>query len=86
MNLTQPYSEFRASTPTSINKSYLEVFFKPDAKEIEIRKLLTQNSASIVNGPEQFGQYRIQIDAVNEQNIIDRFKASGLVDSIEVSK
>jgi len=86
MDLTQPYSEFRASTPTTVKKVYLEVFFKPDAKEIDIRKFLSQNSAIIVNGPGQFGQYRIQIDAVNEQNVMTRFKASGLVDSIEVSR
>ena len=34
-------SEYRAVPQTPVSYSFLEVYFKPDAKEVEIRKMLT---------------------------------------------
>lgn len=76
-------SEFRAVPQPPVSYSYLEVYFKPDAREAEIRKLLTQLNASIVDGPGEFGQYRVKIKTGSEQDAIKAMHASGLVDGVE---
>lgn len=76
-------SEYRAVPQAPFSYSYLEVYFKPDAREVEIRKLLTRLNASIADGPGAFGQYRIKVKAGTEQEVISKIRASGLVDSVE---
>jgi len=76
--------EYRATPSAPTNYAYLEVYFKPDAKEVDIRKLLTQFNASIVEGPGEFGQYRIKIKAGNERSAEQTIRASGIADSVVV--
>jgi hypothetical protein len=76
-------SEYRAVPQSPVSYDYLEVYFKPDAKEVEIRKLLIRLNASIADGPGEFGQYRIKVAAGSAQDAISKIQASGLVDSVE---
>ena len=76
-------SEYRAVPQAPASYSYLEVYFKPDAREVEIRKLLTRLNASIADGPGEFGQYRIKVQAGMEQNALIKIQASGLVVEVE---
>jgi hypothetical protein len=64
--------------------AYLDVYFKADIKEVDIRKLLTRLNASIADGPGEFGQYRVKVEAGSEHDAISRMQASGLVDSVVV--
>ena len=75
-------SEYRATPQQPETYTYLEVYFKPDAKEVDIRKLLTRLNASIADGPGEFGQYRVKVKAESEQDAIRNFQESGLVDSV----
>ncbi|MDD4912225.1 MAG: hypothetical protein PHP57_08005 [Sideroxydans sp.] len=74
--------EYRAVPQAPVNYAYLEVYFKPDAKAVDIRKLLTQLNASIVDGPGEFGQYRVRVNENLEQDVLKNIQASGLVDSV----
>lgn len=75
-------SEYRAVPQAPVSYSYLEVYFKPDTREVEIRKLLTRLNASIADGPGEFGQYRIKVMAGSAQDAVSKIQASGLVDSV----
>jgi hypothetical protein len=66
----------------SANYTYLEVCFKPDTREIDIRKLLILLNASIVDGPSEFGQYRVKIKAGSEQSTVQAIRESSLADSV----
>ena len=72
------YQEYRAIPHPQSEYLYLEVIFKPDAKEIDIRKLLTRLNASIVAGPGEFGEYKISVNTHNESKAVIGFKDSGL--------
>lgn len=78
-------AEYRGVPQPPANYAYLEVVFKPDAKEIEIRKLLVKLNASIVDGPGEFGQYRVKVKAGTEQATAQVIRDSGVVDSVEIS-
>ncbi len=56
------------------------VVFKQDAKELGIRKLLTTLHDTIVDGPSDFGQYRLRIKAGTEPAALKELRSSGLVD------
>ena len=75
-------SEYRAVPQTPVSYSFLEVYFKPDAKEVEIRKMLTRLNARIADGPGEFGQYRIKVSADSALDAVSKIQASGLVDSV----
>lgn len=76
-------TEYRATPQPPLNYAYLDVYFKPDAKEVDIRKSLTKLSATIVDGPGEFGQYRVKIKAGTEQATMEALKGSGVVDAVE---
>jgi hypothetical protein len=79
-------SEYRGVEPSRTSDAYLDVIFKPDTKEIEISKLLTRIHASIVDGPGEFGQYRIKINSGTELQTIQVINESHLADSVQSSK
>jgi len=81
-NDAQKYEEFRASPLVVSDFGYLEVYFKPDSKEVDIRKLLTILHVAIIDGPGEFGQYKLKVKLVDEQEVIRRIEGSGLVDSV----
>lgn len=74
--------QYRAAPQPPVNYTHLEIYFKPDTKEVEIRKLLIQLGASIVDGPGEFGQYRVKVKTGTEQDAMGKIQASGLVDSV----
>lgn len=76
--------QYRAAPQPPANYTYLEIYFKSDAKEVEIRKLLTQLSASIVDGPGEFGQYRVKVKAGTEEFTAQEIRDSGVADSVEL--
>ena len=75
-------TEYRAIPQPPENFVYIEVYFKPDAKEIDIRKMLTKLNATIVDGPGEFGQYRVKVKAGTEQAAVKVLQGSGLVDEL----
>lgn len=75
-------SEYRAIPQPPANYAYLDVNFKPDAKEVDIRKLLTKLGASIVDGPNEFGLYRVRIRIETMRDAVRKIQESGLVDSV----
>jgi hypothetical protein len=79
-------AEYRAAPQAPTNFAYLEVYFKPDAKEVAIRKLLTQLNAAIVDGPGEFGQYRVRVKAETAQEAIGQIKESKLADSVRADE
>lgn len=79
-------SEYRAAPQAPANFAYLEVYFKPDTKEVDIRKLLTQLNATIVDGPGEFGQYRVRVEIASEQSSLQKIRESNLVDSAELTQ
>jgi hypothetical protein len=74
--------EYRAIPKQSDGAITIEVFFKSDVREIEIRKLLTMLNARIVDGPGDFGQYRLQVKEKTSQEAISKLISSGLTDSV----
>lgn len=76
-------SEYRATPQAPANYTYLEVYFKPDAKEVDIRKLLTRLNATIAEGAGDLGQYRLRVKTGTEQAAMQVMRESGLVDSVE---
>ena len=75
-------SEFRSVPQAPDAFAYIEVYFKPDAKEIDIRKLLTKLNATIVDGPGEFGQWRVKVKVGTERVAMKGLKGSGLVDEL----
>ncbi len=75
-------SEFRSVPQAPDTFAYIEVNFKPDAKEIDIRKVLTKLNASIVDGPDEFGQYRVKVKVGSERAASQVLQESGLTDSV----
>lgn len=81
---TSRISEYRSTPQSSSQDAYLEVYFKPDAKEVDIRKLLTGLNATIVDGPGEFGQYRVKVRTELVQHMAEKFRVSGLIDNVIV--
>lgn len=76
------YSEYRAASVPDQAAAFLEVYFKPEAKEMDIRKLLASLNASIVSGPGEYGQWRLRVDADKISKASEELKRSGLVDEV----
>lgn len=76
------YQEYRSAPHANNESRYLKVIFKPDTKEIEIRKLLIKLHASIVEGPDEFGSWRISLPEQDYQQATEKLMHSGLVSSV----
>jgi hypothetical protein len=81
-HLSKDVEAYRSSPVLASDEVILEVFFKPDAKAVDIRKLMTRLNANIVAGPGEFGQYRVKVKLAVRQEAAELIKASGLVDAI----
>ncbi|MDA8416722.1 MAG: hypothetical protein M0Z78_06615 [Betaproteobacteria bacterium] len=75
-------TEFRSAPKIHPRYAYLDVNFKPDAREIDIRKLLTRIKAIVVDGPGEFGQYRIRVLLGSDRAALESIEKSGLVDNV----
>lgn len=77
----QSPADLTREMPTSREKLLVEVFFKPSATESDIRKLLQRIKGSIVNGPGEYGEYRVAIPKDDAKEAMRTIASSGVVDS-----
>lgn len=75
--------EYRSTPSAPVQYAFLDVYFKPDTREIDIRKLLVRLDAAIDEGPGEFGQYRIRVRGADKEAAADAFRKSGLTDAVE---
>lgn len=61
----------------------LQVRFRPDATEQDLRVLLNAAGARIVDGPDQLGEYLVAPRAGEVDAVRDALRASGLVANVE---
>lgn len=73
-------SEYRSVPQPQDGYAYIEVNFKPDVREIDIRKLLTKLDATIADGPGEFGQYRLKVHAGSLQATLKALRSSGIAE------
>lgn len=75
-------SEYRAVVIPEDGYVYVDVYFKPDARVIDIQKLLTKLDAVIIDGPGEFGQWRVKIRSVD--SALKTLKESSTVESMKL--
>lgn len=64
------------------DKLLINVYFKPTAQEMQIRKLLNDVKGRIVSGPGEHGEYQILIAKEQSEQTIDTMSHSEIVDSV----
>ncbi len=74
---------YRSAGPAAERQGQIEVSFRPEAPEAEIRRLLIDIGGEIVGGPGQLGYYRIHLKDGDVARAMDKLKASPVVDSVE---
>jgi hypothetical protein len=62
----------------------LRVNFAPDAKEADIRLLLSAVEGRLVGGPGQLGDYYVRVPAGAENAAVSRFKHERIVAAVEI--
>jgi hypothetical protein len=63
---------------------YVKLNFRPDAREQEIRLLLTQVQGTLASGPGQLGDYFVRVPAAQLAHITATLGASPIVESLSV--
>lgn len=63
---------------------YLKLNFKADAREADIRLLLVEVQGSLAAGPGQLGDYYVRVPESRVQAVMDKVKASPIVDGVAV--
>jgi hypothetical protein len=75
-------------TPTPVggfeHGPYVKLNFKPDAREADIRMLLTQVQGSLAAGPGQLGDYYIRVSAAQLADITATLGSSSIVEGVAV--
>jgi len=77
-----PYRDhgyFTLTSPVPERGSMVNIVFTPDAREMEIRRILESVNATIVSGPYDNGLYVIKIEDSDIEKALDILKSSGLV-------
>lgn len=80
---SNPATQYRAVPLPPFSYTYLDVYFKPNVKQIEFGKLLRKLNATIVDGPGEFGQYRLKVQAQVADATEMALEDSGMVDSVK---
>lgn len=62
----------------------LRVNFVPEAKEVEIRLLLSAVQGSLAGGPGQLGDYYVRVPAGAENTAVSRLKRDPIVAAVEI--
>lgn len=62
----------------------VQVSFKPDVSERELRTLLVSVNGMLVGGPGQLGNYLVLVPADKVRDAADKIAASGLADEVSV--
>lgn len=74
---------YGTATDPSDAAAVAQIAFQPTATEAEIRGLLAENRARLVDGPSALGIYRIQFESVEARDAaMERMRASGIVESV----
>jgi hypothetical protein len=79
-------SPIRTSAPVGgfEHGPYVKLNFKPDAREADIRMLLTQVQGSLAAGPGQLGDYYIRVSAAQLADITTTLGSSSIVEGVAV--
>jgi hypothetical protein len=78
--------ELRALRATTTNEApMLKVNFAPDAKESEIRHLLTSVQGHLAGGPGQLGDYFVVVPAGKEAAVADQIKTNPIVQAVSLA-
>ena len=72
--------------PVQLDGVLLDIFFKPTAQEMQIRKLLSQVRGKIVSGPGENGDYQIAIPRDKSEEAIITLSRSEIVDAVAKHK
>lgn len=78
------YAETRAIAPPSAEGPVLQVTFKPDVTERDMRLLLIKLGAHVVDGPGQLGDYVVEVAPQHIESAREAFQDSGTVDAVAV--
>jgi hypothetical protein len=81
----QDAQQIRASRAVPADESpLLRVNFAPDAKEADIRLLLSAVEGSLVGGPGQLGDYYVRVPAGTENAAMSRLKRDRIVAAVQI--
>jgi hypothetical protein len=77
---TGKYETLSGGSPAAVAGTRINVIFKTDSREREIRELLGRVGGTIVNGPSAEGLYTVTVrDAHNMEGVLEQLKNSGVV-------
>ena len=75
-------SVYRSAGNAQASRAQIEVSFRTDAKEQDIRRLLVALGAEIVGGPGQLGFYQLRLPDGDLAKTIERLKGETIVESV----
>jgi hypothetical protein len=78
------YSETRSLSPQAAAGPVLQVTFKSDITERDLRLLLIRIGGRVVDGPGQLGDYIVAVPAERIEPARDELEQSGMVDSVTI--
>lgn len=82
---TGTYAEWRSvGTEPSVAGAVLQINFKPDARETDIRLLLINLEGEIVGGPGQFGHYIVRVPTETIERAMAEAGANNAVESAAI--
>lgn len=77
------YADTRAPEPVVAGAGrFFKIGFAPDAKESDIRYLLVEIGARIVDGPSQLGDYTVALPPGSSADVVARLKGNPIVMSV----
>jgi len=80
------YAAVRSQELTAAGPPVLKVGFAPDAKESDIRFVLVELGARIVDGPSQLGDYLVEVPVGEAEAAVGRLKSNPIVVSVAPAK
>ena len=75
-------SIYRSAGNAQAPRAQIEVSFRTDAREQDIRRLLVALGAEIVGGPGQLGFYQLRLPDGDLAKVIERLKGEAIVESV----
>ena len=78
------YAEYRAIESQSRGDTFIRVIFKPVTTEAQLTQILRANSAEIVAGPSQLGEYHLLVPPKEATPTLSRMLANVQIESAEI--
>ena len=78
------YAEYRAIESQSRGDTFIRVIFKPVTTEAQLTQILRANSAEIVAGPSQLGEYYLLVPPKEATPTLSRMLANVQIESAEI--